>query len=290
MNNAKIRIGRISYANVWPVFHHFDYERFAERTTIVAEVPSGLNRAMARGEVDLGPISSFAYGEAGDRYVLLPDLSVSAFGHVNSILLFHRQPLAQTLAGTFALPTTSATSVNLLKILLAKYYDASPTYFDAAPSLPDMMAQADAALLIGDDAIRAHWDNDRSGEYRVTDLGELWRRHTGHWMSFAVWALRKEAAERCGELIAELHAAFQASKEQAKRDPETLVTEAVRTIGGSPSYWRHYFAHLSSDFGREQQAGLRHYFDCAWELGLLERPAALHIWDVDLNKAVRVNE
>lgn len=282
MRSDNIRIGRIAFTNVWPVFYHFPYDRFREETTFLHQVPTGLNEAMARGDIDMGPISSFAYGEAGDRYVLLPDLSVSALGRVNSILLFHREPLEHIAEdGTIALPTTSATSVNLLKIMIAKYYRGRPSYHYAAPNLEAMMASADAALLIGDDAIRAHWDNERTPRYRQTDLGELWHRLTGQWMTFAVWAVRREVAERRAELLGQLHAAFAASKRQAAQDPSAMIAEAVRAVGGTEAYWRGYFGQLCSDFGAAQQEGLRLYFRYAWELGLLARPAGLHIWNAN---------
>ena len=73
----------------------------------------------------MGPISSFAYGESFEDYMLYPDLSVSAYGEVNSILLFHEKPLREIANGHIMLPTTSATSVNLLKIILEKFYNGS---------------------------------------------------------------------------------------------------------------------------------------------------------------------
>ncbi|RAV18525.1 menaquinone biosynthesis protein [Paenibacillus contaminans] len=275
-HHERISIGRINYTNVWPIFHHFPEERFAGEVVFSLQVPTGLNRAMAAGEVDMGAMSSFAYGTNFDEYLLFPGLSVSALGRVNSLLLFHRKPLEQIAGGTFALSTASATTVNLLKILLAKRYEASPTYLTMEPSLDKMMAAADGALLIGDDAIRASWADHG---YMVTDLGELWKAFTGEWMTFAVWAVRKDTVRRNPELVSRIHEAFQWSKEHGLRHPEGMIAKAQATIGGTESYWRGYFNQLTYEFGPDQWRGLSLYFSYAKELGLLERDVPIQLWE-----------
>ncbi len=85
-----IRIGKINYTNVWPIYHFFPHERFGSSLEWIEQVPTGLNRAMMNGEVDMGAFSSFAYAQNYERYELFPNLSVSALGSVHSILLFHK--------------------------------------------------------------------------------------------------------------------------------------------------------------------------------------------------------
>jgi chorismate dehydratase len=284
-NQEKVRIGEIKYTNVWPIFYHFPADRFNDEIELTVQVPTTLNRAIAAGEIDMGPISSFAYGENFEDYVLSPDLSVSAFGPVNSILLFHREPLETVFQGRIMLPTTSATSVNLLKIIAGKFYGANPEYEYAAPNLDDMMEKADGALLIGDDAIRGDWN--RRG-YRVTDLGELWNQHTGNWMTFAVWAVRKQTIERHADLVDRLYRAFLESKVQGLRDPSGMAAKACAEIGGTPEYWKGYFAGLCYDFNEKQWAGLQLYFQYAYELGLVDKPVQLQIWKD--KTVVQVNE
>lgn len=270
-----IRIGEILYTNVWPIYHFFPRERFGSKLEWIEKVPTGLNQAMLAGEVDMGAISSFAYGLSHDRYELFPELSVSAFGNVNSLLLFHRKPLEELDGCTVVLPTTSATTVNLLKIILARFVGVTPNYVYAAPSLDTMMKHADAALLIGDDAIRASWSDT---PYRVSDMGGLWQRYTGEWMSFAVWAVRKETIEAFPELVAAVHESFLQGKAAGLSNPESIIRRAQAKIGGTLDYWRRYFQQLSHDFGPQQRSGLSLYFRYASELGLLPEPAPLHMW------------
>lgn len=266
--NRPLRIGRIEYTNAWPVFHHFDTAGLSVAAELVEDMPASLNRRLAAGDIDLSAVSSFAYGLYADRYYLLPDLSVSARGRVQSILLFMKEPLERVIRGKIAVTTTSATSVVLLRIILERFYGGRPTYEEAEPSLECMLERADAALLIGDHAIRASWQPHGC---QVMDLGSEWHRWTGRWMTFAVWAVRKETAEACPEAAAEIHAALVASKERALRDLSPVVERAVERIGGTADYWRGYFGNLHYDFGAEQLDGLALYFRYARELGLLDR-------------------
>ncbi|MBC8079786.1 MAG: menaquinone biosynthesis protein [Gorillibacterium sp.] len=275
MSIGELRIGRINFTNVWPIYHHFPVNQFTGRIKMVTQVPSSLNEAMAAGQIDMGPISSFAYGQHFDEYVLFPELSVSALGKVNSILLFHKKPLEQIKDGKIMLPTTSASSANLLRILFHDQFGGEPQYRYDRPNLSFMRDDEDAVLLIGDDAIRAYWTNP---ELQVTDLGEWWHRLTGKWMSFAVWAIRKQALEQHGELISEVFKAFKDSKLQGLAEPSPMISHAVQTIGGTTEFWRSYFDDLCFDFGPKQWAGLQFYYDRAFELRLLDRPVHIDIW------------
>lgn len=278
--NRKIRIGRIDFTNVWPIFHHFDIDTLGEHIELVSQVPTELNEAMALGQIDMGPISSFAYAEAVDQYLLFPDLSVSAYGKVNSILLFHKESLDEIKFGKIALPTTSATSVNLLKIVMTKFLSGKPSYHFAPPVLDAMMEEADAALLIGDDAIQAQWNNQ---DYEVTDLGELWTSLTGNWMSFAVWAVRKETVDQYPELVEKVFAAFQQSKQRGLHNPQDMIRKAQQKLGGDDQFWHDYFSQLCYDFGASQRKGLELYYKYALEQGLIQKEVPLQMWS---NKTV----
>lgn len=272
-------IGEIDYTNVWPVFHHFR-DLIREEIHISKQVPTGLNTAMANGEVHIGPISSFSYAEHVELYDLFPDLSVSCDGRVNSILLFHRKPLQDLQNSRVALPTTSATSVNLLKILLRKFYGIQPEYFYAKPDLNAMMKEADAALLIGDDAIRANWRMKASSEEMfVTDLGQCWKHWTGESMTYAVWAVRRDAIKRMPRLVESVYQAFMKSKQIGLQNKQPMIERAVREVGGTQAYWNMYFNQLNHDFTKSQQKGLSLYFRYAHELGLLDRHIPLHLWN-----------
>lgn len=280
-----LRLGRILYTNVWPVYHYFDHSALSFPATTRTELPAVLNRMLLEGELDISPVSSFAYGMATDRFLLLPDLSISADGPVRSILCFSKKPFAEAVQGRIALTNTSATSVNLLKIIAEKAYGAKPEYVSCEPNLEDMLEHADVALLIGDHAIRADWANT---EYTVTDLGAEWKNWTGKSMTFAVWTVSKKAAERHPERIGELASAFVASKRRSLVDLTPVAKKAQAELGGQFSYWQGYFENLRYDLTRERLEGLDLYFRYAREMGLLPQEAQIEIWTD--NTRIRVNE
>lgn len=275
-DKKRIRIGRIDYTNVWPAFYYFSESAVSKQVDMVFEVPSGLNRGMAEGSIDIAPISSFAYAQQQDDLMLLPQLSVSAYGGVKSILLFHKKPLQALKNAYIALPHTSATSVHLLKIILRYCFQAEPDYFYEQPDLEHMLEKSEAALLIGDDAIRSAWKYE--GVYEVTDLGELWRKWTGEWMSFAVWAVRRQTALSQPELVEQIHQAFIQSKQKSLSDLHPLADTAAIKLGGSKAYWIDYFQNLSYDFTSRQKQGLELYYHYATEMGWLDKPVDIQMW------------
>lgn len=277
-------IGKISYTNSWPVFHNFHPSSLRYPAEMVSEVPAILNQGMAQGTIHVGALSSFAYAASSDRLLLLPDLSVSADGPVKSIMLFSRVPFMQLGNGRIAVTNTSATSVNLLKILLEKAVGCQPEYITAEPDLDRMMDQADACLLIGDNAIKASWQDQG---YIATDLGAAWKEWTGLSMTFAVWAVNREAAREKPEAISEIAAAFVESKRRGVRELAPIIREACSQVGGTAEYWHGYFSNLCYDFGERQQEGLNLYFRYAYEMGLLPQEVKMELWSHNLLTRVK---
>lgn len=271
-----LRIGQIKYTNTLPVYFFFDQERFEDKIDFTQQVPAQLNRAMANDEIDVGPISSFSYAEHEEKYLVLPDLSVSAKGKVRSIYLFSKKPLEQLQEARIALTNTSATSVNLLKIILEKFMNLSVTYHACNPVLDEMLKDSDAALLIGDDALVAFRTHK---QYHIYDLAEQWYRFTGNSMTFAVWAVRKAAIEQHASLLREVHASFLESKERSLHNLDKVVDYTLTHFGGDAKSWFEYFRGLTYDFGLEQRKGLEYYFACANELGLLPKAVKVSLWE-----------
>lgn len=271
-----LRIGRIAFTNVLPIYHYFMADGLP--VELVPMVPSQLNRLMAAGEIDMGPISSFAYAEQYPCYLLLPDLSVSARGRVGSIFLFTRDAaLSDLRSAKIALTNTSATSVTLLKVLLNGFERGNPEYITLPPSLDDMMKQADAALLIGDDAVRAQWENPG---YRVLDLGWEWYQRTGLDMVYAVWAVRREVVEEQPDLLYAVYERFLAGKQLGRLDPMPVIREAQRQLGGDTSFWQKYYNGLCYDLRRPQLEGLEAYYSRAAEIGLLSPNVRIRLVDL----------
>ena len=247
-----IRLGRISYVNMAPVFHRLEAD-----VEEVQGVPTDLNRQLLDGEIDLAPISSIEYARNADRLRLLPRLCVGSEGAVDSIQLVTRLPLQRV--RTVAVTPESATSVVLTKVLLPD-----------AEHVP-LGEEADATMLIGDAALKSAFE-DPTPHW---DLGRLWLERTGLPMVFAVWAAPEPAAEG----MAELEAALVDSVRQARAEPERLAFEASDRYGYPPGFLARYFEKLRYSFGPRERAGLYTFLEMARDVGELEHVPELRFVD-----------
>jgi len=238
-----LKLGRISYANMAPVFYRVDAE-----VEEVLGVPTELNRMLIDGELDTAPISSIEYARNADRLKLLPRLCVASEGAVESIQLVTRKPLEQV--RVVGVTPESATSVVLTKVLLPE-----------AEQVP-LGEEADARMLIGDAALKSAFE-DPTPHY---DLGRLWLERTGLPMVFAVWACPEPLADG----LAELEDALVGSVRRARAEPEQLAFEASERYGYPPGFLARYFEKLRYRFGPRERAGLYTFLELARDAGLLE--------------------
>ena len=242
-----IRLGRISYVNMAPVFYRVDHE-----VEEVQGVPTQLNRMLIEGELDAAPISSIEYARNADRLRLLPRLCVASEGAVDSIQLVSRKPLEQV--RVVAVTPESATSVALTKVLLPEAAQVPLAAYE--------QGDADAKLLIGDAALKSAFE-DPTPHY---DLGRLWLERTGLPMVFAVWACPEPV---CAGL-SELEDALVDSVRQARAQPETLAREASDRYGYPAGFLARYFEKLRYRFGPRERAGLMTFLELARDVGELD--------------------
>ena len=238
-----IRLGRISYVNMAPVFYRLEYE-----VEEIVGVPTELNRMLLDGEVDVAPISSIAYARNAEQLRLLPRLCVSSEGAVDSIQLVTRLPLGRV--RTIAITPESATSVVLTKVLLPN-----------AEHVP-LEEEADAKLLIGDAALKSAFEDPTPHH----DLGRLWLERTGLPMVFAVWSAPEELANE----LADLEHALVASVRLARSEPERLATEASVRYGYPAGFLARYFEKLRYSFGPRERAGFYTFLEMARDVGELD--------------------
>jgi chorismate dehydratase len=239
-----IRLGRISYVNMAPLF--FGLEADVEE---VSGVPTDLNARLLAGEIDLAPISSIEYGRHAERLRILPRLCVSSEGAVDSIQLVSRAPLDRV--RRVAVTPESATSAVLVRVLLPD-----------AKHVP-LGEEADARLLIGDAALKSMFE-DPTPHY---DLGRLWLERTGLPMVYAVFACPDPPAEG----VLELEDSLLAAHRSARANPERLAREASSRYGYPPGFLARYFEKLRYSFGPRERAGLLSFFELARDVGELER-------------------
>lgn len=270
---SRPRVGHIQFLNCLPIYWGLVRSGALLDVELTKDTPDRLNDMLLAGHLDVGPISLVEYLRHADELVVLPDLAVGSDGPVLSVNLVSQVPPAQLDGGRVALGSTSRTSVLLARMWLADMYGARPEYFDCPPDLSEMLREADAAVLIGDAALRATFDAPRRGLF-VHDLGAVWRDWTGLPMVFAVWAARRDYAEANPGLVKGVHDAFVRSRDQALGNVETVAAQAARWEPFDGPTLATYFRALDFSLGERQLAGLREFAHRAAVAGLLPPPAA----------------
>lgn len=213
-------------------------------------LPSLCAAEVAEGTTEIGLVPVAEIGRQGLEIVA--DLGIVAHSAVRSILLISRLPW--TKIQSLAADSSSRTSVQLAKIVLRERFGVEPFITEESPDWRQMLSHSDAALVIGDPALRI--DPERL-PYEHLDLGAEWNRLTGLPMVFAAWAGKPGLAERGFREVASRSYQFGMS-----HLPDLLALECAKR-GISRSLGERYFAHhIQFPLGPAELKGLRQF----WEL------------------------
>jgi chorismate dehydratase len=220
---SRLRISAISYLNTVPLMWDFEHGNTGSEYDISYTTPAACARALGEGAADIGIIPAAAYSTI-PNLLIIPDVAIAARRAVRSILLVSKMPIERV--RTVALDASSLTSVALMKILFAKWLGGARTYSTMEPHLDEMLASCDAALLIGDPALRV----DRA-RYVTLDLAEEWNTRTGKFFVFAFWAIRKQAV--AGKNAWQITETFKTSRDHglAPENLETIAQEWAPRLG-----------------------------------------------------------
>lgn len=180
-----IRIGGVPYGVGAPLLAGLDSDPAA---TLVQAPPTELIRRLRAGELAAALVSSIeAVRQPG--YRIAPDLGIACKHEIRSVRAFRRRG---TPIRSVGLDQSSATSVTLLRLLLARVYaaDVAPDvqFTTIAPTRSPAALPHDLVLLIGDHGLAAD-----AGDREVWDLGREWVRWTGLPFVFALWVLHPDA-------------------------------------------------------------------------------------------------
>jgi chorismate dehydratase len=215
MTAPALRLGAVGYLNARPLV--YGLER-VDRFDLRYDLPSECARLLHTGATDLGLIPSIEYLRGGP-YAIVPHLSIASNGPVASVAIYTTRPMTDV--RSIALDTSSRTSVALVSVLCARLFRIAPRLEARGPDLRDMLAHADAALIIGDNALfldeaelsavgsrlsaTSHEPPATSSEPPATshqppriekiDLGSAWTAMTGLPFVYAFWAGRPDALE-----------------------------------------------------------------------------------------------
>jgi chorismate dehydratase len=276
----KLRISAISFLNTAPLM--WDFEKglpptrphtlppdLARDFEIEYSVPSQCAEALRAGTADMGIIPAIEFARI-PGLVILPGMAIAAKGPVRSILLISKRPLEEV--ETLAADTSSRTSVALTRVLFQRWFGRIPKFVPKAPDVESMLADCDAALLIGDAALAV----DRS-QYTTWDLAEEWQRLTGRPFVFAVWVVRMAALN---EMRPELDLAkvFSGSRDRGLQPAsiDAISREWANHLPMSQADIASYLTHnIDYRLHEENLGGLELFYRYAAECGAIPQPPSL---------------
>ena len=255
---SMIRVAAVQYLNALPLVHGLDDQQ--DLFALQYHVPAKCAALLHGGDVDLGLIPSIEYMQR-PNYRIVPGVAVGSTGPVASVALFSKRPA--TAIRSIGVDSSSRTSIALLRILCAQWFDIDPTLVKMRPELEPMLKRCDAALLIGDRALFV--DHETAGLEKI-DLGEEWTTMTGLPFVWAFWAGRPGAVgpAHVAALQAARDAGVAASDEIAGRfagpDGDEERLETVR------AYLRD---NIECTLDERRLASLKKFYDTAHDLGVV---------------------
>lgn len=260
------RVGHIQYLNCLPLYDGLVRSGALLDVELVKDTPDRLSDALVAGDLDVGPVSLLPALQHADDLVVLPDMAVGSDGPVLSVVLVSPYELGELDGRRVALGSQSRTSVLLARMLLEQRYGADCSYETMPPDVPAMLAEADAAVVIGDVALRA---TDDPRGLHVHDLGLLWREWTGLPMVFAVWAARRAYWEEHPGLVKDVHRAFVGSLADSLSQVGAVAERAARWETFAPATLARYFHTLDFSLGDRQIKGIGEFSDRVAAMGAL---------------------
>jgi chorismate dehydratase len=285
-----LRISIVQYLNTAPLVRGFTHGPLRGKYQLSFTVPSQCAEALRFGDVDIAIIPAIEIQRI-DGLIALPNLSIASKKSVRSLLLVSRKPINEV--RRIALDRSSRSTQVLVRILCAKRWHISPEFFEASPDLPAMLHEADAALLIGDPALRLalntepHTLPEMNGDkvfpaklaglsapsqLYLYDIVEKWRAFTSLPAVLALWAARPSA------VTPEVVHDFQDSLAFGMKEILEISGEASRELNlPARKISRYLTENIDYTLDDENLRGLRRYFDLAAELRLIDQAKPVQI-------------
>lgn len=193
------RISSSSYSNTAPLVWSFLYGPHRGSVELIMDTaPARSAQLLAEDRVDAALVPVIA-SQSIDDVKVIPDICVGTERSVKSVCLI-TNGCELSDAKSVALDISSRTSVALTKVIFREFYGREPQWIDAEPDIDAMLAAADAALLIGDPALKIAAGEKQDTGVRCFDLAEVWHTFTGLGFIFAMWMTQRD---RCDVALAE---------------------------------------------------------------------------------------
>ena len=262
------RISASSYSNTAPLIWSFLYGANHGKVELILDnAPARSAELLSQNRVDAGLVPVFAY-QLIEGVRLIPGTCVGAKEKVRSVCLVTKGEDLQDVR-SISLDISSRTSVALTKIIFREFLGFEPEYRTSAPDIDTMLTESDCALLIGDPALRVSADSafrTPHSAFKVFDLAELWRTHTGHGFVFAMWMTRRDRVD----------IDFSAARDEGLRHLDAIAANYQEEIGLARADMIDYLSNnISYSIDESMQKGLALFFKLAHQNGLTERNSEL---------------
>jgi chorismate dehydratase len=297
----KLHISIVQYLNTAPLVWGFTNGPLAGKYDLSFTVPSQCAEALRTGAADIAIIPAIEYQRI-PGLVVLPDLAIASQNRVRSLLIIAKKPIEQV--RTIALDRSSRSTQALTRILAAEHWKIDPEFFETEPDLSAMLQRADAALLIGDPALRISIAIEKKNAvssqgravcqastlgiasaeiFRVYDVVGEWRTFSSLPAVMAVWAAKPEVA------TPEVLEDFAASRNFGLTQIAAISTEAARELELPQQALESYLRdNIDFSLGGENRRGLERYFQEAAKLGLIPREKKIE-WAHESKEAAHVS-
>ena len=234
------RVGQINFSNCLPINLPIELGRVALEANLIDGTPQELNLLIEAGELEISSSSSFLYLSRNDLE-LIPNLSISCFGPVGSVLFFSKCKPEQLGDARVAVPRASATSIRLLSLMLQIEYGCNPKLEVVQnPKIGEEDSDFQGALVIGDEALRID-DEFSEGNYRV-DMGEWWTSRMKLPMVFGVFVARQNFIEQNPDSYRHISESLQTARAIGTGVMlEQVIERAVSMTGLSRARMETYF-------------------------------------------------
>jgi chorismate dehydratase len=297
----KLRISIVQYLNTAPLVWGFTNGPLAGKYDLTFTVPSQCAEALRTGTADIAIIPVIEYQRI-PGLVVLPDFAIASQNRVRSLLILAKKPIEQV--GSIALDRSSRSTQVLTRILASEHWNISPEFFETEPDLSAMLERADAALLIGDRALRISVAIEKKSTvspqgravcqaaalgissaqiFHVYDVVGEWRKFSSLPAVMAVWAARPEV------VTTELLADFAASRDFGLKQISAISLSAARELELPQETIESYLRNnIDFSLGEENRRGLERYFREAAKLGLITREKKME-WAAASKEAAQVS-
>lgn len=265
MTNLKIRFGCHSFLNAQPLIYALAKGLVQHNFELVFDTPSNLANLLRLHKLDLAIIPSIEYAR-NKEYLLIPDYSICSKGEVKTVALFSKKEIPQV--KKIAADKSSRSSITLLQIWLKKKWDLTPEIIKLRPHLDQMLAQSDAALLIGDAVFKV-----KKCSCKVYDLGREWFDLTRQSFVHALLAVHPEQ-----ELENEIEILHKA-KEIGISRIEEIARIYSKKLNLDYYLCKDYLSEkIHYDLGAEEIEGLRHFYRLSQKYSLIKKEPEIRFY------------